>query len=212
MGLILFAMVGSRINKANTRTDFTIVPNAALESGKLSVAAMGLLVYLLHLPDNFPLRKTRLYEKFPNGRDKIITTFNELVQAGYVIQHQERNEHGSFNYWYEIFSAVTDKPLTVGLQKEKRSLYSKETFSIEIIPYEKFYGPQMIREFIKFWSEIGTHGKMRVNETKGWSTPSRLEKFAKTSKAFNRYQKQGTPATTTKELEPIVKKVWRKNS
>lgn len=74
----------NRIIRAKTTKGFTIIPNGVFTAG-LSLRSIGLLTYILHLPDDWVLYKTHLYATMPkDGRDSIQTAWKELEDAGYI--------------------------------------------------------------------------------------------------------------------------------
>jgi hypothetical protein len=73
----------NRIIRIKSEKGFTIVPNTIFTSG-LSLRAIGLLTYILHLPDDWILYKTYLYNKLPEGKDAIKTAWAQLEAFGYI--------------------------------------------------------------------------------------------------------------------------------
>lgn len=72
------------IQREHHTKNFSIVPNVIFKSG-LSLRAVGLLTYILHLPDDWVLYKSYLYENMPkDGRDAIKTAWRELEDKGYI--------------------------------------------------------------------------------------------------------------------------------
>jgi hypothetical protein len=69
------------IHRSNPDRHFTILPNDLLQSD-LSGRALGLLVKILSLPDNWKIQKQWLRGK--DGREAIESAFDELESAGYM--------------------------------------------------------------------------------------------------------------------------------
>ena len=80
---------------------YTIVPNSTL-TDNLSWEAIGVLTYLLSKPKNWKVSVAHLVNHskkcgYPSGRDKIRRILTELVEAGYLMRSDSRNETGKFS-------------------------------------------------------------------------------------------------------------------
>jgi hypothetical protein len=76
----------NRIIRVKQEKGFTIIPNHVFKSG-LSLRAIGLLTYILHLPDDWVLYKTQIFEVLPkDGKDAIQTAWKELEAEGFIIK------------------------------------------------------------------------------------------------------------------------------
>lgn len=101
----------NRIIRAKTTKGFTIIPNGVFTAG-LSLRSIGLLTYILHLPDDWVLYKTHLYATMPkDGRDAIKTAWSELEEAGYI--KTEKTGGGGKGKLPEITYIVYDCPAKV---------------------------------------------------------------------------------------------------
>lgn len=99
----------NRIFRVKSDKGFTIIPNAVFNSG-LSLRSIGLLTFILHLPDDWILYKSWLYDNMPNdGRDSINTAWNQLTTAGFI--HIEKSKGGGRGKLPEINYKVYDKPV-----------------------------------------------------------------------------------------------------
>lgn len=74
----------NRIFRVKATKGYTIVPNVVFQSG-LSLRAIGLLTYILHLPDDWVLYKSYLYDNLPDGRDAIKTAWAQLEDMGFIV-------------------------------------------------------------------------------------------------------------------------------
>jgi len=73
-----------RIIRQKHTDNFSIVPNAIFKNG-LSLKAIGLLTFILHLPADWRLYKTYLHKNLPKDkRTAIDGAWNELEAAGYI--------------------------------------------------------------------------------------------------------------------------------
>lgn len=88
--------------------NYVQIHNDALQNPELSLKAKGLLGYLMSLPEDWKIFKTELQKHFKDGRTAVENAWKELVEAGYAIQIDKRDEKGKFVYEYY----VTDVPFT----------------------------------------------------------------------------------------------------
>lgn len=101
------AAESSVIIRRRVRRDFTTLPNDLIRDYRLSWKALGLLVYVLSLPDNFRLRLSHLAKQKKTGRDATRAGLKELELAGYLTIRQERGGRGKFS---QVAWEVTDSP------------------------------------------------------------------------------------------------------
>lgn len=92
----------NRIIRVKSEKGFTIINNSVFTSG-LSLKAIGLLSYILHLPSDWVIIKTQLYKTMAgDGRSSIDSAWKELSDAGFIHQKQERAKSGNLpvvNYY-----------------------------------------------------------------------------------------------------------------
>lgn len=94
------------IVRRRVQRDFTILPNDVVRDPRLSWKALGLLVYVLSLPDDFRLHLKYLSKQKPTGRDSTRAGLKELEIAGYLTIRRERRS-GRFA---QVIWDVTDSP------------------------------------------------------------------------------------------------------
>lgn len=94
------------IVRRRVQRDFTILPNDVVRDPRLSWKALGLLVYVLSLPDDFRLHLKYLAKQKPTGRDGTRAGLKELEAAGYLTIRRER-QSGRFS---QVIWDVTDSP------------------------------------------------------------------------------------------------------
>lgn len=85
------------IIKRKVRINFTTLPNDLIRDSRISWGALGLLVYILSLPDDFRLRLCHLAKQKSCGRDATRARAKELENAGYLHIARERGTHGRFS-------------------------------------------------------------------------------------------------------------------
>jgi hypothetical protein len=110
----------SKITRQKRKDNFTVVNNDILQNSKLSWAAKGMLVYLLHLPDGWQINVADLWNRSKNGRDATAAIIKELIQAGYVTRTKVKGEKNLFKgYDY----TVSDEPTVNGFPVDGKSVF-----------------------------------------------------------------------------------------
>ncbi|WP_395652669.1 hypothetical protein [Brevundimonas sp.] len=130
----------SKITRQKRTDNFTVVNNDVIQNKDLSWAAKGMLVYLLHLPDNWQINVADLSNRSKNGRDGTAGIIKELMTAGYISRVKIKNEKAQFKgYDY----TVTDKPVNGkavnGLSVDGTSVNGKAVTS-------KYYQEEILSE------------------------------------------------------------------
>lgn len=85
---------GSGLRKR--QAGFAAVPNATIFDAGLSARALGVLVKVIALPEDWDLRMEWLVRSFPEGRDAITTAVRELRRAGFYRVERRRRDDGTF--------------------------------------------------------------------------------------------------------------------
>ncbi|MEU9044115.1 helix-turn-helix domain-containing protein [Kitasatospora sp. NPDC048343] len=73
-----------RVHRNRHDSSFVVVPNAAARHNQLSLAAVGLLVRLLSLPDSAHVTIEKIAEQVEEGRTTVARAFRQLEAAGYL--------------------------------------------------------------------------------------------------------------------------------
>jgi len=82
------------IRRAPRRRQFVVIEQRAVEDGRLSWAARGLLAHLLSRPDDWQVRVTDLKRRGDLKRDGIYKLLRELRQCGYLAYETHRDPGG----------------------------------------------------------------------------------------------------------------------
>jgi hypothetical protein len=107
-------MSGTVFIKRKVERNFTVIPNEILRDERLSWKAVGLLVYLLHLPSDWELNLVHLSNCRADRHASTRSGIGELEQFGYVIIERERDSCGQFR---RTVWTVTDCPI-FGIPKQ----------------------------------------------------------------------------------------------
>jgi hypothetical protein len=84
--------------------NYVVLSKQALENPKLSLKAKGLWAYCMGKPDNWEFHLIQLQKTFIEGRRAISGAIEELIQQGYCIRIQNKDENGRWTTVdYEIF-------------------------------------------------------------------------------------------------------------
>ena len=82
--------------RVEKRKDYTVLSNACFDDERLSLKAVGLLGYMLRLPDDWNFTLEWLAGKHKDGLASIRSAMEELESAGYVTRGQSR-QGGKFS-------------------------------------------------------------------------------------------------------------------
>lgn len=94
------------------KKNYTIIPNEVLGDKNLSLKAKGLISYLISLPVDWEIYKSELKNHFKDGKDSINSAFDELINAGYIIQEEKDKQKGQFGgYNYVIINPNEENPM-----------------------------------------------------------------------------------------------------
>ena len=98
----------------NSATDSTIIVNTVIRDNRLSASDLGLLIYLLHLPETWKIQPIQLADRFDCNRQTIYNQLNRLKDLEYI-EYQQSRKGGSFSggEWKVSKSPYTKKPDTV---------------------------------------------------------------------------------------------------
>ena len=83
--------------------NFTILDNTCLKDENLSWKGRGLLVYLLHLPNDWQIYLEDLKNRGIDGRDSTISGIKELMKNGYIRRTRKRDKGRFVGYEYEVY-------------------------------------------------------------------------------------------------------------
>lgn len=129
-----------RIHRAARRRSYTIVDNAILAGGALSLEAMGLLAHLLSRPDDWNVSLAQLGRLHGVGRDRIRRIMHEIRDAGYARLETIRDPetgHLRGTVWNVMELAETDEACAARVaadahrEPENTSLGEESTTSTE---------------------------------------------------------------------------------
>lgn len=115
------------IFKSKTNEKFAQIPNELAQSEKLSIEAIGLMSYLLSLPEDWVVNKEHLRKHFRMGKDRLGRIMDELMSAGYIKDVPQLRDDGKFKRKnYIVYSKPSiygqSPPLTRNPSTVNRSL------------------------------------------------------------------------------------------
>jgi len=120
----------SKITRQKRKENFTVVNNDILQNSNLSWAAKGMLVYLLHLPDNWQINVADLSNRSKNGRDGTAGIIKELMNTGYISRVKIKNEKAQFKgYDYTVTDEPVNGKAVNGLSEDGSSVNGKAVTS-----------------------------------------------------------------------------------
>ena len=123
----------SKITRQKRKDNFTVVNNEILQNPGLSWAAKGMLVYLLHLPDEWQINIADLSNRSKNGRDGTASIIKELMNAGYVTRQRSLTESKKFaGYDYTVNDEPVNGKAVNGISVNGKSVTSNNYLNKEL--------------------------------------------------------------------------------
>ena len=86
--------------------NFTPIANSLIQDSNLSLAAKGLIIYILSLPENWTILKDVIRTKLGLKVTKFETIWKECKDKGYIVSHKIKNEKNQFTGWYHEVSDI----------------------------------------------------------------------------------------------------------
>ena len=95
--------------RVHKQKNYTSMSNYHLDDPDLSLKAIGLLSYMLRLPDDWVFSTKWLAKQHKDGIDAIRSSLKELEAHGYVRRSQSHGEHGRFSATeFEVYERPPD--------------------------------------------------------------------------------------------------------
>ena len=91
---------------------FTIIQNEIINSGKVSLKAIGLFLYLKSKPKDWRFSTLRIKNEVKDGLASIRSAMQELEAVGLVKRLKTKNEKGQFEINYIFSETVSENPTT----------------------------------------------------------------------------------------------------
>lgn len=110
------------INSA--RKNYTIVDNSMLQDQNLSLTEKGLMAYLLQLPNDWDISQTQVERATNTGRRTMQKLFDSLMNKGYIVKRESRDERGRFHVEYDIYEKPTQVDFKVIHNENHRSTFT----------------------------------------------------------------------------------------
>ncbi|GEM_PF-1847306 len=88
---------------------YVMINKQFLNDERLSWKAKGILTYLLSMPDDWQIYENELVKHSKDGITSLKSGIKELIEFGYIIREQVRNEKGQFKgYEYYVYEVSTE--------------------------------------------------------------------------------------------------------
>ncbi|MFM9559659.1 hypothetical protein [Streptomyces turgidiscabies] len=119
-----------RIHRTTPTRAFSVFSNALLRDRSLSWCAVGVLTYLLSLPNGARATIRTLAEQRKEGRARIAAALHELEKSRYLRRVVRKDEEsGQFSTVYEVFDTPYEDEPPAGESEEVRNRASGESRS-----------------------------------------------------------------------------------
>jgi len=191
---------------------FAMVPTEFLRSKSVSLKAKGLLSFLLSLPPDWVIYKSKLTDYFLDGKDSISSAWDELEILGYI--HSVRIIGGDglsrgFNYvvYYEPTeiglpeSGLTEsgkpdirKPATTYIDNTNREKTYKYSFEHFWLAYDKKVDK---KQTLAVWNKLSDADRTLAVECMGNHKSGRERKYWKDPVRYLRDRRWEDETTTT---------------
>jgi hypothetical protein len=124
-------------------TGFELIPRETLQDKRISLQALGLLVNICSYSEEWELYKSELYKRFTKNKETSVrNAWNELMDAGYVMEKRERNGK-KWDYEYRVRLVPWTK------QEQEDFLGTGFSSPQNEVPKMKSSKPSSIKEDIK---------------------------------------------------------------
>lgn len=95
---------------------FTIIDNSIFRESNLSLKAIGMLCFLMSLPDNWNFSEKGLAKILKDGLTSIKSALQELEEEGYLEREQVRDLNGGFGKMIYTIREIPTKPINKELE------------------------------------------------------------------------------------------------
>lgn len=120
-----------RIHRTTPTRAFSVFSNALLRDRSLSWCAVGVLTYLLSLPNGARATIRTLAEQRKEGRARIAAALHELEESRYLRRVVRKDEEsGQLSTVYEVFDTPYDDEPPAGESEKVQNLASGESESV----------------------------------------------------------------------------------
>ena len=112
-----------RFIKIRRDAAYTVIPNDIFESEEMNLKEIGLLSFLLHLPDSWDFSIEGIVSILKNdGRSSVMAGLNKLESLGYIARWQNK-ENGLFGnaIWIVSDSKMTESDIAEVVAKNSHS-------------------------------------------------------------------------------------------
>lgn len=97
--------------RSSNRNNFTIISNEVFSGHpELSWRALGILGYLLSLPDDWRTSADKIASLHKEGRDAVRKAMTELEDVGYLVRNRSRNDRGQWMNSHIVYETPQPKP------------------------------------------------------------------------------------------------------
>ena len=164
----------SIIKNISNEKPFEVIPRELLQScdkkrkdtnnKALSLEAIGLLCNLQSYPEGWELHKTELYNRYEkNGKSKVMRIWDELVEAGYIIQFKIRSGNNyEYHYYFSVYG-ITEEQIKEKEEYHQAKVQNKFKLDFRKSEVQKSEGNQDNLDFSN--SEVQT-GKSSLGSPK----------------------------------------------
>jgi hypothetical protein len=160
----------SRITRSTntTKNNFTPISNNLIQNENLSLEAIGLVCFIVSLPESWIIYKMQIQAALKMNRTKFDRIWKECVDAGYIKCTKIRTNNGQWRYDYEVSDNLSVVGLpSAGLPNDGLSTVGKP-YTKEKIHQQKIHGEKIHLEKIDKKSTSNKLLSYEANQTPGF--------------------------------------------
>ena len=187
------------IKRIQKSKNYSIISNEILKRKDLSLKAKGLMSLILSLPDSWELTVNGLVAIVKESKNTVYTVLKELNGFGYVERKRVTDSSGKVIKWELI---VYEKPLTKKPDTKKPDVesctqirtntklitklnkHNKQSFGILVFENGTLNKIES-ENFIDYWGEKNSKGKMRWQLQKTWDLNLRMKRWGRNKNVIN---------------------------
>lgn len=139
------------VMRTHKKKNYTVISNTILRDEKISLKAKGMLCVVWSLPDKWEYSVKGFEAIFKEGRDAIISTLDELEDAGYLVRTKYQNDKGQWDCDYDWYDEpcrktrygkpVTENPTQLNKENQVKKSNNNTINSIIVRPEDGVQKP-----------------------------------------------------------------------
>ncbi|MCW6682682.1 hypothetical protein NHG29_07300, partial [Aerococcaceae bacterium NML160702] len=164
------------IKRYTKNKGYESLPRELLQSKEISLGAIGLICNMISYSNHWVLRKVELRNRFKNGAKAVDRIWDELVDAGYIIQFRKRvGKVYDYRYYFdeqpfdlESTQELLESNFEDGYMLYHKSLNHADGESVNVLDFIKCQNKENLD--LSFWTSQNGKSKKPCNDAIPWSS------------------------------------------